>query len=44
MAQPVGMAIQERYTTDPDPGNLEIRSITLKPSGNLIAHRVETVQ
>jgi hypothetical protein len=44
LAQPIGMAIQERYTTDPDPGNLEIKNVILKPAANLIVHRVETVQ
>jgi hypothetical protein len=44
LAQPIGMALQERYTTDPDPGNLEIKNISLKPTANLIVHRVETVQ
>ena len=44
LAQPIGMAIQERYTTDPNPGNLEIRNISLKPAANLIVHRIDTVQ
>jgi hypothetical protein len=44
LAQPLGMALQERYTTDPDPADLEIRHISLKPMGNVIAHRIDTVQ
>ncbi len=44
LAQPIGMAIQERYTTDPNPGNLEIRNISLNPTANLIVHRIDTVQ
>lgn len=44
LAQPLGMALQERYTTDPDPADLEIRHISLKPTGNVIAHRIDTVQ
>ena len=44
LAQPIGMAIQERYTTDPNPGNLEIKNISLKPAANLIVHRIDTVQ
>ena len=44
LAQPLGMALQERYTTDPDPADLEIRHISLKPAGNVIAHRIDTVQ
>lgn len=44
LAQPLGMALQERYTTDPDPAHLEIRHISLKPMGNMIAHRIDTVQ
>ena len=44
LAQPLGMAIQEHYTTEPDPGNLEIKNISLKPTANLIVHRIDTVQ
>jgi hypothetical protein len=44
LAQPLGMALQERYTTDPNPADLEIRHISLKPMGNVIAHRIDTVQ
>ena len=44
LAQPVGMALQQHYTTDPDPGNLEIKNISLKLTANLIVHRVDTVQ
>ena len=44
LAQPLGLLIQERYTTSGQPGNLEIKNISLKPNPNFIVHRVDTVQ
>ena len=44
VAQPLGLVLQERFTTTGHPGNLEIKSISVNPTGNLITHRVETVQ
>jgi len=44
VAQPLGLLLQERYTTTGTPGNLEIKSVSVNPAGNLIIHRVETVQ
>jgi len=44
LAQPLGLLLQERYTTDGDPGPLEIRRVSLKPAGRVIAHRIETAQ
>ena len=44
IAQPLGLLLQERYTTTGQPGNLEIKSVSVNPAGNLITHRVETAQ
>lgn len=44
VAQPLGLILQERFTTTGQPGNLEIKSVSVNPAGNLITHRVETVQ
>lgn len=44
VAQPLGLFIQKEYTTSGDPGNLEIRRISLKPNARVITHRVETSQ
>lgn len=44
LAQPLGLLLQERYTTDGDPGNMEIKRISLKPGANLIIHRIDTAQ
>lgn len=44
VAQPLGLLLQERYTTTGVPGNLEIKSVSVNPASNFITHRVETVQ
>ena len=44
IAQPLGLLLQERYTTTGHPGNLGIKSVSVNPAGNLITHRVETAQ
>jgi hypothetical protein len=44
VAQPLGLLLQERYTTSGYPGNLEIKNVSVNPTGNLITHRVETIQ
>ena len=44
LAQPLGLFLQEQYTTSGQPGNLEIKNIQVKPTANLIIHRVETIQ
>ncbi len=44
VAQPLGLLLQERYTTSGDPGDLEIKSISVNPNSGLIIHRVETIQ
>lgn len=44
IAQPLGLLLQERFTTTGQPGNLEIKNVSVNPTGNLITHRVETVQ
>ena len=44
LAQPLGLLLQERYTTDGDPGNLEIKRVSLKPAGQMIVHRIDTAQ
>lgn len=43
-SQPLGLLLQERYTTTGQPGNLQIKSITAKSNGGVITHRVETTQ
>jgi hypothetical protein len=44
VAQPLGLLLQERFTTSGHPGNMEIKNVSVNPTGNLITHRVETVQ
>lgn len=44
VAQPLGLFLQERYTTSGNPGNLEIKNISLQSSGHLVAHRIDTAQ
>lgn len=44
VAQPLGLLLQERFTTTGQPGNLEIKNVSVNSTGNLITHRVETVQ
>ncbi len=44
LAQPLGLFLQEHYTTSGHPGKLEIKNISLQPNPNLIAHRVDTTQ
>jgi len=44
LAQPVGLMLQERYTTCGEPGNLEIKSVTVNPQAKLMTHRIETYQ
>ncbi len=41
-AQPLGLLLQERYTTCGIPDNLEIKDITGKTTSNLVIHRVNT--
>jgi hypothetical protein len=43
-AQPVGLFVQERYSTCGHPANLEIKTIKVGAIGGLITHRVETSQ
>lgn len=43
-AQPLGMLLQERYTTSGQPGNLAIQRITANPNGRVMIHRVDTIQ
>jgi hypothetical protein len=44
VAQPLGLLLQERFTTTGQPGDMEIKNVSVNPAGNLITHRVETVQ
>ncbi len=44
VAQPLGLFIQKEYTTSGNPGNLQIKRISLNPNGRVITHRVETSQ
>ncbi|MCB0209074.1 MAG: hypothetical protein KDJ52_07085 [Anaerolineae bacterium] len=43
-AQPLGLFLQEQYTTSGNPGKLEIKRITLNPNARVVTHRVETTQ
>lgn len=43
-SQPLGLFLQEQYTTSGEPGNLEIKSITINPNARVVTHRVETTQ
>ena len=43
-AQPLGLLLQERYTVTGNPGNLAVKTVTTRPVGNLIVHRIETTQ
>ena len=44
VAQPLGLFLQENYTTTGNPGNLQIKSIKVNPNARVITHRVETTQ
>ena len=44
VAQPLGLFIQKEYTTSGQPGNLEIKRVSVKPNARVITHRVETSQ
>ncbi len=44
VAQPLGLFLQENYTTTGNPGNLQIKSIKVNPNARVITHRVETIQ
>lgn len=44
LAQPLGLFLQEHYTTTGNPGNMEIRNVSLQPNPRVIVHRVETIQ
>jgi hypothetical protein len=44
LAQPVGLYLQEHYTTSGYPANMEIKRITLQPNAGMVIHRVETTQ
>lgn len=41
-AQPLGLRIQERYTTSGEPGDLQVVSITARQKGGIQAYRVAT--
>lgn len=41
-AQPLGLRIQERYTTSGVPGQLQVVSITARQRGSFMAYRVAT--
>lgn len=43
-SQPLGLMLQERYTTSGQPGNLRIKRITVNPGNKVMMHRVETTQ
>ena len=44
LSQPLGLMLQERYTTSGEPGNLQIENISVKPDSKLITHRIDTTQ
>ncbi|MFQ5613978.1 MAG: DUF6391 domain-containing protein [Anaerolineae bacterium] len=44
VSQPVGLVLQERFTTSGEPGQLEIAGIRRAIQGGLTIHRVETRQ
>jgi hypothetical protein len=44
LAQPLGLLLQEKYTTSGEPGNLQITRISVNPNPKLISHRVDTTQ
>jgi hypothetical protein len=44
VAQPLGLLLQERFTTTGHPGSLEIKNISVNPTSSLIIHRVDTIQ
>ena len=43
-AQPLGLFLQEYYTTSGQPGDLQITDVRLESNPNLIVHRIETIQ
>lgn len=43
-AQPLGLLLQEQYTVSGQPGNLEIKRVSLQSESNVIIHRVDTTQ
>ncbi len=44
LAQPLGAKLQEHVTTSPDVANLRVARILPLRRGNVIVHRIETVQ
>ncbi len=44
LAQPLGLMVQERYTVSGSPGNLEIKSISVKSDAGVVTHRINTTQ
>ena len=44
LAQPLGLMVQERYTVSGSPGNLEIKSISVKSDAGVVVHRINTTQ
>ncbi len=44
LAQPLGIVFQKRYTTSGEPGNLEIKSVSVTSEAGVIKHRVNTTQ
>jgi len=43
-AQPIGLYLQEHFTTSGYPANLEIKRVSLQPNARMVIHRVETTQ
>jgi hypothetical protein len=43
-AQPIGLFLQEKFTTSGYPANLEIKRISLMSNSKVVIHRVDTVQ
>ncbi len=42
IAQPLGMLLQARVTTQADPGSLEVTSISHRTQGRMTFHRIQT--
>ena len=42
IAQPLGLWVQENWTTTPDVANVNIESVIRQPRGDMVSHRVKT--
>jgi hypothetical protein len=44
LAQPLGLHLQQHYTTSGNPGSLQIKNVRVQPERRVITHRVATEQ